>query len=95
MVGACEATAMNLYGVPAAGISVLLGNYHNCTPRGGIAEEYVSLADVKGMVKLITATVMQIAGSGGKKKNRSAKAAMKARLEKGVRDHAKYDPRRK
>ncbi|HQW28982.1 MAG TPA: M20/M25/M40 family metallo-hydrolase, partial [Verrucomicrobiales bacterium] len=28
--GSCEATAMNLYGIPAAGISVLLGNYHNC-----------------------------------------------------------------
>ncbi|MEM6279531.1 MAG: M28 family peptidase, partial [Verrucomicrobiota bacterium] len=43
--GACEATAMNLYGVPAAGISVILGNYHNCPPEKGIAEEFIALED--------------------------------------------------
>ncbi|NNE93914.1 MAG: M20/M25/M40 family metallo-hydrolase, partial [Verrucomicrobiales bacterium] len=86
--GSCEATAMNLYGIPAAGMSVLLGNYHNCPPDRGIAEEFVSLADVKGMIKLITATVERMA-SGGKRE--SAKAAMKKRIEKRMREHEKYD----
>ena len=86
--GACEATAMNLYGIPAAGISVLLGNYHNCPPECGIAEENVSLADVKGLVKLIVATTLRMASS---KRGDSAKARLKSRLEKRLRDHLKYE----
>lgn len=86
--GSCEATAMNLYGIPAAGISVLLGNYHNCPPDRGIAEESVSLADVKGLVKLITATTLRMAAA---RKGDSSKARLKARLEERVRDHRKYD----
>ncbi len=85
--GSCEATAMNLYGIPAAGISVLLGNYHNCPPERGIAEEFVSLDDVKGMIKMITATVEKMATGSGI----NSKAAMKKRIEKRVRDHEKYD----
>ncbi len=86
--GSCEATAMNLHGIPAAGISVLLGNYHNCPPERGIAEEYVSLADVKALVKLITATTRRTATA---KPSDSAKARLKARLEKRLREHRKYD----
>lgn len=86
--GACEATAMNIYGVPAAGISVILGNYHNCPPERGIAEENISLADAKNLVKLITATTVRVAG---RKASDSSKARMKKRLEKRVRDHRKYD----
>lgn len=86
--GSCEATAMNLYGIPAAGMSVILGNYHNCPPERGIAEEFVSLADVKNMIKLITVTVERMAGPNGKV---SSKDAMRKRIEKRVRDHEKYD----
>lgn len=86
--GSCEATAMNLYGIPAAGISVILGNYHNCPPDSGIAPEFVSLGDVKNLVKLITATTIRIASGG---KNHSSKAQLKTRLEKRLRAHRKYE----
>lgn len=84
--GACEATAMNLYGVPAAGISVILGNYHNCPPEKGIAEEFIALEDAKNLVKLITATVVRTSGSV-----QSSKSALRKRLEKRVRDHRKFE----
>ena len=86
--GACEATAMNLYGIPAAGISIVLGNYHNCPPEKGIAEENVSLKDAKNLVKLITATTMRLASSSS---SASSKAQLRKRLEKRVRDHRKYE----
>jgi endoglucanase len=58
--GSCEATAMTAWGVPAAGISVPLGNYHNqgleggedCKAPGGPAPEFVSRADVEGLLRL-------------------------------------------
>ncbi|MDF1825770.1 MAG: M20/M25/M40 family metallo-hydrolase [Verrucomicrobiales bacterium] len=86
--GACEATAMNLYGIPAAGISVILGNYHNCPPEKGIAEEFIALSDAKNLVKLITATVVRMSES---KAGQSSKAKLRKRLEKRVRDHRKYE----
>ncbi|MEM9284186.1 MAG: M20/M25/M40 family metallo-hydrolase [Verrucomicrobiota bacterium] len=86
--GACEATAMNLYGIPAAGISIILGNYHNCPPKKGIAEENVSLADAKGLVKLITATTLRLAGRQGAN---PSKAALRKRLEKRMRDHQTFE----
>lgn len=86
--GSCEATAMNLYGIPAAGISVLLGNYHNCPPQSGIAEEFISLADTKNLVKLITATTIRIAQ---RKVGNSSKAMLKKRLEKRLLDHRRYE----
>lgn len=86
--GACEATAMNLYGIPAAGISVILGNYHNCPPKKGIAEEFIALDDAKNLVKLITATTIQMTQ---RKAGDSSKAQLRKRLEKRVRDHRKYE----
>ncbi len=57
--GTCEATAATVYGLPAIGISVPLGNYHNqcfegapgCKPQGP-APEFVHLDDIEGMLKL-------------------------------------------
>ncbi len=86
--GSCEATAMNLYGIPAAGISILIGNYHNCPPDTGIAEENVSLDDAKNLVKLITASVIRTANH---KPSDSSKKSLKKRLEARVRAHRKYD----
>ncbi len=86
--GACEATAMNLYGIPAAGISVLLGNYHNCPPEKGIAEENISLSDAKNLVKLITATTIRM---GSQKAGQSSKDGLRKRLEKRLREHRKFD----
>lgn len=85
--GACEATAMNLYGIPAAGISVVLGNYHNCPAEGGIDREFVSLDDVKNLVKLITSTTVRMASA---KASDSSKARLKKRLEKRMRENRKY-----
>jgi len=58
--GTCEATAATAYGLPAIGISVPLGNYHNegfeggpdCRAKRGPAPEFVHLDDVAGMLKL-------------------------------------------
>ncbi len=54
--GACEATAATVWGLPAIGISVPLGNYHNQDDdTGAPAPEYVHLKDVDGMLKLCRA----------------------------------------
>lgn len=58
--GACEATAATAWGVPAIGISIPLGNYHNegyeggpdCAKHRGPAPEFVHLADIAGELKL-------------------------------------------
>jgi putative aminopeptidase FrvX len=54
--GTCEATAALAYALPAIGISVPLGNYHNESyegrTRGQPAPEYVHRDDVAGLLKL-------------------------------------------
>jgi endoglucanase len=58
--GTCEATAATAFGIPAIGISIPLGNYHNQSFEGGPdsrgklgpAPEYVHLKDIEGMLKL-------------------------------------------
>jgi putative aminopeptidase FrvX len=51
--GTCEATAYQEFGYETAAVCVALGNYHNCSPDGKIQEEFVSLNDVQGMVRLL------------------------------------------
>jgi hypothetical protein len=61
--GTCEATAATAYGLPAIGISVPLGNYHNegfeggpdCRAPRGPAPEFVHLDDIEGMLMLCRA----------------------------------------
>ena len=53
--GTCEATAYQAFGYRAAAICVALGNYHNCTPEGGIGPEYVSISDFEAMTALCVA----------------------------------------
>ncbi len=68
--GACEATAALANGIPAIGISVPLGNYHNeslegapgYTRRGAPAPEFVHLDDVEGLQRLCRALVKPGAG---------------------------------
>jgi endoglucanase len=55
--GACEATAMQAYGIRSAGISIPLGNYHNTGNDKSLQPEYVMLEDVKALVRLLTALV--------------------------------------
>lgn len=58
--GTCEATAAIAWGLPAIGISVPLGNYHNqgleggpdCAGPDGPAPEFVRLDDIDGLLKL-------------------------------------------
>lgn len=61
--GTCEATAALAFGVPAVGISVPLGNYHNESFEGGPgsrgprgpAPEFVHLKDIERALKLARA----------------------------------------
>jgi endoglucanase len=61
--GSCEATAATVYGLPAIGLSVPLGNYHNqgfqggpdCAGPEGPAPEFVHKSDVEGVLKLVRA----------------------------------------
>ena len=50
--GTCEATPFRLYGVRCGALCVALGNYHNCAPDRRIDVEFVSVADVEGLVAL-------------------------------------------
>lgn len=58
--GTCEATVAVANHIPAIGISIPLGNYHNqgfeggpdCRGEEGPAPEYISLSDIKGMLTL-------------------------------------------
>ena len=55
--GACEATALQAFGVRTAGISVPLGNYHNCTDEATIAPEYVEIADFESLCGIVSAMI--------------------------------------
>ncbi|MGA7801278.1 MAG: hypothetical protein WCC36_10755 [Gammaproteobacteria bacterium] len=58
--GACEATAATAFGLPAIGLSIPLGNYHNegfeggpdCRAPQGPAPEFVHLDDIAGQLSL-------------------------------------------
>lgn len=76
--GTCEATAFQLYGYKSVGLCVALGNYHNCTPAGGIGPEYVSLADAEAMLSLCVA-VARLGVHGD-----SHQKALRERLESGL-----------
>ena len=63
--GACEGAAATIWGIPAIGITVPLGNYHNqgfeggqdCPAPEGPAPEFVHLDDVAGLLVLCRALV--------------------------------------
>ena len=57
--GACEASAISAFGIKVAGISVPLGNYHNCNKDGEIDLEYVKLKDVVSLVDLLVALIKE------------------------------------
>lgn len=81
--GTCEATAYQLYGYRTAALCVALGNYHNCGPETTIAPEFVAVADVEGMVRLMVAACT----------NESAvdpHRALRERLEKRVEEYRRF-----
>jgi putative aminopeptidase FrvX len=63
--GACEAAAATIWGIPAIGITVPLGNYHNqgfeggqdCRADKGPAPEFVHVDDIDGLLTLCRALV--------------------------------------
>jgi endoglucanase len=62
--GTCEATAYQEYGFQTAAVCIALGNYHNCGPRGRVAAEYVSVADARGMVRLLVEAAVRMGTFG-------------------------------
>jgi putative aminopeptidase FrvX len=58
--GTCEATAFQEFGFQTGAVCIALGNYHNCSPNGKIAAEYVNVADACGMVDLLVAAAKQM-----------------------------------
>ncbi len=77
--GTCEATALQAFGIRSAGISVPLGNYHNCGPNNRIEPEFVHLTDVKNTLRLLVAT---ITGKG----RLSTPSSLKSRIRKRCRE---------
>lgn len=51
--GACEASALQAYGIRSGGISIALENYHNVAENDEVAAEAVSFADVAGLIELL------------------------------------------
>jgi putative aminopeptidase FrvX len=58
--GTCEATAYQEFGFQTAAVCVALGNYHNCSPAGRIAAEFIDLKDASSMVQLLVETARQM-----------------------------------
>ncbi len=82
--GTCEATAYQLYGYTCAAASLALGNYHNITPEGTIATEFVAIDDFVGMVRLCVAVIL---GSG---EVCDPQKALRKKLEENARGYRKY-----
>jgi endoglucanase len=80
--GACEATALQALGFRAAGISVPLGNYHNTDEQKKLAAEYVMTDDVKELIKLLVALVVDQHGD--------ASLAIHEKVALRFADHAKH-----
>jgi endoglucanase len=75
--GTCEGSAYQAFGYRTAALCVPLGNYHNCSPDGEIASEYVSIADTVAMARLCFAIA-----SGPL--NFDPAGALRERLERGL-----------
>lgn len=80
--GTCEATAYQLYGYRCGAMCVALGNYHNCGPADQIEPEFVSIEDVRGMVRLCVEAARSSELSG------AANDSLRARLEKRADEYA-------
>ncbi len=53
--GACEASAVQAHGIPAAGVSLLLENYHNCGEGTRIEPEKIDVEDAFNLMRLLVA----------------------------------------
>ena len=64
--GSCEASAFAVNGYRTTGIAFPLGNWHNATttirdPYGGVGDEYISVYDFIGGVRLIESSARNVA----------------------------------
>ncbi len=82
--GTCEATAYQLYGYTCAAASLALGNYHNVTPEGAIAAEFVTIDDFVGMVRLCLAAIL------GGAEVRDPQKALRKKLEENARGYREF-----
>lgn len=58
--GTCETTAFLAFGIPAGGLCLPLGNYHNMdAATQTISEECISLADAEDLVAVMTAYALE------------------------------------
>jgi endoglucanase len=80
--GTCEATAYQLYGYRCGALCVALGNYHNCGPDERIEAEFVSIEDVRGLVRLCVQAAGCLEAPG------AANDALRNRLEKRAAEYA-------
>ncbi len=53
--GRCESSAYNLWNVPAGGMCLALGNYHNCAAKTSIGPEFVDWDDFEALVAWLVA----------------------------------------
>jgi endoglucanase len=60
--GTCEASAFGAFGYAVTGLAFPLGNYHNNTPNGGVAAEFIHVSDFVDGVRLL-AEVASLAGT--------------------------------
>ena len=60
--GTCEASAFRYHGYRTTGVAFPLGNYHNATPGGGVAAEYIHIDDFVRGVELIVQAARCVAG---------------------------------
>ena len=63
--GSCEASAFAVNGYRTTGIAFALGNWHNATTsimdeKGDVGEEYISLQDFGGGVRLIESAARSV-----------------------------------
>ncbi len=82
--GTCEATAYQLYGYTCAAASLALGNYHNVTPGGKIASEFVAIGDFIGMVRLCVAAVLR------RGRQHDPQTALRKELEENARSYRAF-----
>ena len=82
--GTCEATPFRLYGIRCGALCVALGNYHNCAPDQLIDSEYVSVADVEGLVALCTELVARSTSLP------DPDGTLRARLENNLSQYAAF-----
>ncbi len=83
--GACEASGLQAYGIRTAGISVPLGNYHNCGEQNLISPEFVELGDIEGLFDLMAAILEEFPKGPG-----DCSAALRQRFELGLDTHLPF-----